>query len=367
MAIKPINILFSTTRNWNIGDDFILFGILNLFKSLLNHINPVIYNRNPNLHELRTVFNRLVDLEKDGTYQKINFYTTLKPFLPHYDNSWFEHLDIGLFDLIVFAGTPEWLGGMVQPMITAILQNDIPTLYLGIGSFEGIALLTLDKMVPQDRALLEKAYLITVRDETCKKILSPLEVEQLPCPALFAADGNQQHQRSTIQRVAFSIQGADSKNGQRITKEVFDYAIRLLKLINKHYDCALICHYINEIQELKPFSENVPIYYSYDPRDYISIYNNFDLSITTRIHGAGLCASLGIPSFVITHSARSETVAGFLAETINPQLDDPQQILKKIQDYQIQVASAKLLQHKQETFQHYQQLLKPIFKKLDFI
>lgn len=364
---KPSNILFSTTRNWNIGDEFILFGILNLFKSLLDHINPVIYNRNPNLHGLRTVFNRLVDLEKDGTYQKINFYTTLKPHLPHYDNSWFEHLDIDLFDLIVFAGTPEWLGGMVQPLTSAILQKDIPTLYLGIGSFEGIAPLTLDKIAAQDRALLEKAYLITVRDETCKKILSPLKVEQLPCPALFAADGNQQRQRITIQRIAFSIQGTDSKNGQRVTKEVSNYAIKLLKLINQHYDCALVCHYINEIQELKPFLENIPIYYSYDAKDYISIYNNFDLSITTRVHGAGLCASLGIPNFVISHSARSETVAGFLAETINPQLDDSQQILKKIQDYQIQAASAKLLQHKQETFQCYQQLLKPIFKKLDFI
>ncbi len=364
---KFLNILFSTTRNWNIGDDFILFGILNLFKSLLNHINPVIYNRNPNLHELRTVFNRLVDLEKDGTYQKINFYTTLKPFLPHYDNSWFEHIDIGIFDLIVFAGTPEWLGGMVQPLTSAILEKDIPTLYLGIGSFEGIAPLTLDKIPSQDRTLLEKAYLITVRDETCKKILSPLKLKQLPCPALFAADNSQQHQRTIIRRIAFSIQGIDPKNGQRVTQEVFNYATELLKLVSRHYDCALVCHYINELQELKPFVENIPIYYSYDSKDYISIYNNFDLLITTRVHGAGLCASLGIPSFVISHSARSETVEGFLAETINPQLDHPQQILKKIQDYQIQKISAKLLQHKQENFQNYQQLLKPIFEKLGFI
>ncbi len=366
MDVKALNILFSTTRSWNPGDDFILFGIINLFKSLLNHVNPIIYNRNPNLHSLRNTFNRLVDLEKDRTQQRINFYTTLKPFLPHYDNSWFEHIDIDLFDLAVFAGTPEWLGGMLQPMVNAILQKDIPTLYLGIGSFEGIASLTLDRMPSSDRALLEKAHLITVRDELCKKILHPLPVEQLPCPALFAADQTQARQRTATKRIAFSIQGVHSKNGQRISQEVFDYAIKLLKLFNQHYDCALVCHYVNELPELKPLCKDVPIYYSYDAKDYIALYNKFDLAITTRVHGAGLCASLGIPSFVIVHSARSDTVKGFLAETITSS-DDPQQVLNRIKACDIAKFSAKLLQHKQDIFIHYKQLLQPIFKKLGFI
>jgi hypothetical protein len=366
MDRKTLNILFSTTRSWNPGDDFILFGIINLFKSLLDHINPIIYNRNPNLHSLRNTFNRLVDLEKDGIPQKINFYSTLKPYLPHYDNSWFEHIDMDLFDLTIFAGTPEWLGGMLQPMVNAILQKNVPTLYLGIGSFEGIAPLTLDRMPISDRTLLEKALLITVRDELCKKILHPLPVEQLPCPALFAAAQSQVQQRTSIKRIAFSIQGINANNGQRIDQETFGYAIQLLELFKQHYDCALVCHYINELSELKPFSKDIPIYYSYDAKDYIALYNKFDLAITTRVHGAGLCASLGIPSFVIAHSTRSDTVAGFLAESITC-ADDPQQILNRIQGFDIAKFSAKLLEYKRDVFRHYQRLLQPIFEKLRFI
>ncbi|MGF1581594.1 MAG: hypothetical protein ACFCD0_19880, partial [Gemmataceae bacterium] len=46
---KRLNIIFSTTRTWNCGDDFILYGILNLFSGIGVQCNPIYYNRNPEL------------------------------------------------------------------------------------------------------------------------------------------------------------------------------------------------------------------------------------------------------------------------------------------------------------------------------
>lgn len=44
------NILISTTRQWNPGDEFIMMGSLNIMKELYgNIINPIIFNRNPDI------------------------------------------------------------------------------------------------------------------------------------------------------------------------------------------------------------------------------------------------------------------------------------------------------------------------------
>jgi hypothetical protein len=43
------NIVHSTTRSWNCGDDFILFGVRRLVEAVLPAHNPVVFNRNPDL------------------------------------------------------------------------------------------------------------------------------------------------------------------------------------------------------------------------------------------------------------------------------------------------------------------------------
>lgn len=45
------NILVSTTRQWNPGDEFILLGSLNIMKNILgkDNINTIIFNRNPDI------------------------------------------------------------------------------------------------------------------------------------------------------------------------------------------------------------------------------------------------------------------------------------------------------------------------------
>jgi len=47
------NVVFSTTRQWNPGDEFILMGCINLLKEYMGEFNPIIYNRHPQLRRSR--------------------------------------------------------------------------------------------------------------------------------------------------------------------------------------------------------------------------------------------------------------------------------------------------------------------------
>ena len=50
-----MNILLSSTRQWNCGDEFIAIGVKNILKNLkpFKNANFFIYNRAPDLHFLR--------------------------------------------------------------------------------------------------------------------------------------------------------------------------------------------------------------------------------------------------------------------------------------------------------------------------
>jgi hypothetical protein len=59
----------------------------------------------------------------------------------------------------------------------------------------------------------------------------------------------------------------------------------------------VICHYIDEFVD---FSRALsPVRYSYDAHDYIDILNDYDLIISTRLHGAILANSLGKPALML--------------------------------------------------------------------
>ena len=78
------NVVFSSTRQWNPGDEFIQFGCQNLMSNLIN-FNSILFNRNPQIrgsydtnhpflnanhsHKFNTSFiNSLI-----GKYIKLNF------------------------------------------------------------------------------------------------------------------------------------------------------------------------------------------------------------------------------------------------------------------------------------------------------
>lgn len=353
------NVLFSTTRSWNPGDDFILYGVRRLLTPLIGPFNPIVFNRQPALHQLRLRLDQETEIVTPEGRVRSNLYQAIAPHLYHGDNSWHEGLDPAAIDLAVFAGTPEWFGTMTEPLTRMLLANGIPTLYLGIGILETSRGMSFRSLPREDRYLLAQAKLVTVRDPDCAKLLAPVSPTSLPCPALFSAAT--ERRRTGLGRIALSTQVSGDGKLQAVDETTAAFTNALFDALAERYDCALVCHFADEAVALRAsFGGRMPILYSYDPRDYEALYDPFDLTVTTRVHGAGLCASLGIPGFVISHSARSATTEGFLAATVHPGRANVESVVAQIAALDVEAASIRLIEHKAETAAAYRRHLVPV-------
>ncbi|HWA41691.1 MAG TPA: polysaccharide pyruvyl transferase family protein [Hypericibacter adhaerens] len=343
------NIVYSSTRSWNCGDDFILYGVRRLVEAVLPEHNALIYNRNPELIMGRIAHDRpvvqTIEGDKGPVTVAFNPYDLAKPFQGHWDNSVRAGFDGSVLNACIFAGTPEWIGDPVLPLIDIALAHKLPTAYLGLGSFEGTRSLSFNELSAKDRQLLERARLITVRDESAVKLLSPLPVESRPCPSLHAARARLRRSRHPL-RIALCLQGANGRNNQRVELAIRDATVALFRSLASHCDCSLILHFVEELPELTALlGDAMPIRYAYDPRDYFELYADFDLSVTTRVHGAGICAALGIPSYVVSHSARSDTAKGFLSRLIDPTQESMEDLVSRITKTDVVGWSRAILDH----------------------
>ncbi|MBN4075524.1 MAG: hypothetical protein COA71_06590 [SAR86 cluster bacterium] len=358
------NILLSTTRMWNCGDDFIAFGVRNILDQCLGEsCNYIAYNRNPDLHFQRTRHNsiNIVDAAAGNRKNTIDLSDYLAQTNWVFDNSWHPRNALDSVSAVIFAGTPEWFGPMVRPLTEALNEQEIPVLYLGVGGFEGRKNLTLEKLSPFDQTLLRKAELITVRDEQAGQLLHELKPVLLPCPALFSNRDTslEKTKRGNKKKIKIALSTQPDKSVQPPSSAgTYQYTLDLFKALIGKFDCEVVCHYVDEIG---PLSElGIPVKYSYDARDYFEIYNQYDLLVTTRVHGAGAAASLGVPSFVISHSARSSTVKGFKSELISLSEDSIDDVVGRIEAFNIKQKSDELKTHKEETFKQYERLLRPL-------
>src|SRR3954462_11648347 len=102
-----MNVLFSATRQWNPGDEFILFGSVNALRSAGLDVNPILFNRNPQIRRMRPLFRWMRQLDD------AMFGGRALPFL---DNSFKNTTDASIVDLVVFAGSPEWRGRRLAPL-----------------------------------------------------------------------------------------------------------------------------------------------------------------------------------------------------------------------------------------------------------
>lgn len=350
---------------WNCGDDFIGFGVRNIIDyGLGQKANYIAYNRNPDLH-LQRIKYKTINFHENGVGKSIDLSQYIARTNWVFDNSWHPRNSLENFSAVIFAGTPESFGPMVQPLTAALAIHELPVFYLGIGGFEGRDSWALDKLEPLDQQQLKNAALITVRDEQAENLLKDLNPVLLPCPALFSNTDKvlEKNRRGTRKKLKIALTTQPDKSLQPLSGQgVYEYTLQLFRALIECYDCEVVCHYLDEVQYLAAL--NVPIRYSYDARDYFEIFNQYDLLITTRVHGAGAAASLGIPSFVIAHSARSGTVKGFRSEIINPAEESVAAAMERISAFDIRRASRELKSHKEDAFRHYASLLGPVLKNL---
>jgi len=310
------NILFSTTRQWNPGDEFILFGIINLIKEIVTDFNPIIYNRNPEVRQTRQYLNIFRKSKYCSKPFKGRGYLESFFRIGFWDNSFKDEMNLEFIDLVVFAGTPEWKGPRLLPLYKKLLNFNNPIIYLGLG---GTKKYKHEELKSPYIDVLKKATLITVRDTLAYNELKFLNPYYLPCPSLFSS----LHEKKIgkVKKVGLIFSTYKSVLYNKLEEKAYRYILKLYNFLQQTYShnfsFEIICHYINELPEAVKIFRNMKIHYSYDAKDYFNIYKEFDLVIGPRVHGIGISASMGIPGIIISHDERAATAKGFLAEIIN--------------------------------------------------
>lgn len=244
-----MNILISTTSNWNPGDDFIRFGVKNLLNSVYSDINYIHYDRNP-------------DYFIPGTGDMGS---------GHKSNIMNNPIDWSLVDMVVLAGSPEFLHGPLTPIYDGLANNPhIPLLAIGVGySFE------MDRLTISDNesyVLIRDNTLIITRQYDLQEKLRVLlgnEIHCLPCPAVFASEWMQVDNGKTlaILQAPTGPQGL----GEEDEKYTTNY------LWGKEFDKAF--HYIEDFKYYKSG------FYTSEAKDLLNRITEYSQIVSNRLHG----------------------------------------------------------------------------------
>jgi hypothetical protein len=360
------NVLISTTRQWNPGDEFIMQGTFNVLKEAFgDRFNPIIFNRNPEIRGGSKWRNSSRKVESTYKWNMMNFKgkgIIEELFrIGHLDNSYKDDMNPQNIDLAIFAGSPEWYGKRLIPMYKAIEAANIPTIFLGVGAGDAMEFTSRDPIV--DR-ILHKAKLITTRDRDTERMLEGYGALYVPCPALFAANSNRIVKQ--VKRIGLIYATDHTVRGNKVSPDMHNYLIKLYPEILKRYNASLVCHYIDELDQARKEFPEADIYYSYDSKEYADIYNSFDLVIGGRVHGIGMSASLGLPGIMIQHDSRSSTTDGFLASSIkiDTPVDEVVDLIEEVRaGMKVESLSLQLAEHKKNIMNQYVTMLR---EKLEF-
>lgn len=310
--------LFSATRQWNPGDEFILSGARRIIESAVGRVEPLLYDRNPDVRpsDGTTVayrnMQRPLGEHAGGIYEQLSSHMRLG----FYSNSVKFDSDLSYASLAVLAGSPEWATPRCWSFYDHVFRNDLPLLGLGLGS--------MPASLPDFMHIaLQKASLLTTRSKSLAgtELARRYNIDYLPCPALLSAPAGRQVERVRRVGIAIGVPYADAVWANGLDAGFYDQVCGALdKLISRYGNEVtfdFIVHYIDELPVLRDrFPEHV-MRYSFDSADYYDIFSDYDLVISTRVHGCGAAASLGIPSISIGHDFRSDTTDGFLSVAVD--------------------------------------------------
>jgi len=354
------NILFATVRQGNCGDEFILFGAQNILSAIEPDYNAIIVNKNTEVCRRLEFRNKTLDINLQNPDRKIslNLENTCFRTEPLHDNSFADYYSLDFIDGVVFAGTPEWVAYKLLPLYEKLSDYDGFICFLGPGYHEGFENAgPYSKIGQVYRNIHKKANVFIVRDSLLLEYLKPeVTAQLLPCPALLCSKKHKV--RDQLKKVGFSLQAkVGDARVNYIPQDTYHFSLRLLEEVAGHYEVEVVCHWIEDLIFLrKELGGKYVLRYSYDARDYLDMYDSYDLIISTRVHGSGIAASLGIPNFTISHSMRTDTVNGFLSHIISPN-EKIAALIETIKKLDITAESERIIAHKASTLEAYRERL----------
>jgi len=276
-------ILFSTTKNWNVGDEIILAGIKNLLRKLDLEFTSVIWNRHPSINPGNMGLDNSFDVKRHK---------------------------ITAIDYIIIAGTPDWASPRNLPLFAKILGTSKKVAFIGIGCssppflFDGNRIL-MEVMKKHTELIItrDKNTFLSIKNtfdrfNSATKVKNYFpEVYLKPCPALFASTKVRKVTSANTVGIVFQTIRTRSNS---ISRQLFKSVMKLYKSIYKEFRVRLICHYIDDFVDAFKFFPKAELLYSPELNDYYDFYGSVDLTIGTRLHGAIFALSQGIPAILLS-------------------------------------------------------------------
>ena len=323
------NILFSTTCQWNPGDELIFQGVLNILRDSGLLFNAVLYNRNPAVNPPRSPDRAFRD---EADFLENSFYLAQPAPV----------------DYVVFAGSPEWAGGpRIDPLLEFIIKHGLRCSFLGVG-LSGMA--TPSSLLRS--VLQENTDVFACRDKmTLEMVTGLVNAQLLACPSLLSS--KTERHRKTLGRVGCGIQGTKVR-WQNISREYQKMLYDSYLQLAENYPLEYIAHYIDDLNYLP--HEQARVHYSGRTVDFFQIYDQFDLIVSPRLHGCGIAASLGIPSICLAHDQRGVAAELFGAVVVN----SPQNLNKIVAGQDWALRSKNILDLKISVASRYQSVIQPI-------
>lgn len=330
-----MNILYATTKGWNIGDEAILEGCTSLMTSVHGIHNKFIYNKHPYL-AIKPVEGEVLNL----------------------DNSVDLGDNLDFIDAFVMAGTPSNFDGLNEAFNIKVKNRKpgVPAYYLGLGQ-------SIEGMDENLYSFMKDVDLVTVRDESLVSQYREkgINAQYMPCPALYCFKGLSSPQEIIlVPRISIK----DKNSLHSITEEQFEYQTRIfngiIKKYSGEYPIRVISHYSHEVPILSKLYRNIN--FSYNLEDYISFYLMGCLVVSSRVHGCGIASSLGIPNIGFNQDFRQNTLDGFLTRKMDYNFVQYMYIIDDILKNRESI-STKILDHRNKTFLKYRNMLKESSKK----
>ena len=267
-----MNILISTTRMWNPGDEVIYLGVKHLLNQRFGRFTSVLWNRHPGI----------------------------KPMRGNYDNSFDgSRHSITPFDYYVSAGGPEWLGPRVSEVYSCLLKAETSCIHLGIGT--GKADVKLDKDAYS--VFSKSSSLVTCRDQTTfnslEGIVAADKLHLLPCPSLFSfIDRFKARETNVVKKVGLNYQGAKMLFNN-VGDEAYRRCMQAYEKVSKEFEFTVICNYVDDYNEAVQIFDPSLVRFSADISDFYEFFDEVDVVLGTRIHGCMGAISSGTPGYIL--------------------------------------------------------------------
>lgn len=309
-------IVFITTVNHNVGDDFVREGLKYLFRQKFS--NEVIEFENIHKHSPITCRHGYEWFRNYRLSSKIDYLLPLSLTRDRILES----------DIVVQSGAPvywchdalnshcannEWYQPLILRRFTKNKKAKLLNLAAGTCQnyhSDGTEFLKCVKDVEYIRKLFKISAVTTLRDSLARTVLNLLGLDSpvIPCSSIFAADEHRlKSEGNDYVAVNYMDGGSHYTFGQNIDKGKWNSEFQSFYWkIKKMSRVVFICHNKQEVYEAKRFDPAAEIFYSDDFIAYMKFYSRARFGILNRVHGAFMLASFGKPSIVIGNDTRAK-------------------------------------------------------------